>query len=204
MTSLNWIKNGTRFCRSNAFNRRYFARSLHTSTQKEKTSKFDVYANAKDFRSNSDLARHLEDNILFFEPSKAKYQGLLVLNKPYGIPLKEGETSTTSFEKALPILADRLQIKDLKVIKSCGRFVSGPMLLSTKTDDQLKRINLLRTKTKEAGALHEKYLVITDGSPLEDEREECADLHLEKAGHKKLDFRGKQCYEVRHSHHFDL
>lgn len=163
----------------------------------------EVYGATGQFRSVVDLAKHLEENVLFYERQNPKTQGLMVLNKPYGLPIKKveghhdpGSPASVSLEEALPLLAESMKIKrELKVLKSCGRFVSGPMLLCSGGESQMQRLTNLRKRRSVLGAFHEKYLAITDGVPTHDQREECADMRLEKAGYQKTNFRGQQSVE---------
>ena len=57
-----------------------------------------------------------------------------------------------------------------------------------------KRLDQLRKLTRISGAYHEKYLVLTQGSPFKDASEECADLRLEKVNRKNI--KGGTGYEV--------
>ena len=101
-----------------------------------------------------------------------------------------------SIEGAMPLLRERLQLdKPLEVYKSPGRFCSGPLIiLASKSEKDQNLLDKLRRQTKLAGAYHEKYLALTQGSPDQNVKEECADIRLEKTGGKN--WRGGVSYEV--------
>ena len=77
-----------------------------------------MYMNEGAFNSRTLLAKHLEENILYYEPKRS---GLLVINKPYGLPNLPGEADEISLSCVLPELADKLSVSRINVIKSCGR-----------------------------------------------------------------------------------
>ena len=77
-----------------------------------------IYMNEGVFNSKTLLAKHLEENILYYEPKRS---GLLVINKPYGLALLPGEADEISLSCALPELAEKLSVSRISVIKSCGR-----------------------------------------------------------------------------------
>merc|ERR1711974_10836 len=121
-------------------------RSMHISSVK---CSLDLVREMK-FKSNVDLAKHLQTNILWEncieEKNKnRKAPSILVVNKPYGVPLKiqssteshEGDMAGVSIEGAMPLLRERLHLdKPLEVLKSPGRFCSGPLLiLASKSEE---------------------------------------------------------------------
>ena len=79
-----------------------------------------TYLNEGVFNSKTLLAKHLKENILYYEPEGSR-SGLLVVNKPYGLALLPSETDKISLSCALPELADNLGVSKISVIKSCGR-----------------------------------------------------------------------------------
>ena len=80
--------------------------------------------------SQSALTSHLFSNIVYHEPEKDKH-GLVVLNKPHGLPLHPSEDSLYSLTSSLSSLADMMEVRSLKVIKTVDRWSSGITVLGT-------------------------------------------------------------------------
>ena len=77
--------------------------------------KVPAYKKEAVFNSKSLLAKQLKDNIVFDDSKKS---GLVVINKPFGLPLLPGETEDVSLTCALPELACLLNVPEISVIKS--------------------------------------------------------------------------------------
>ena len=115
------------------------------------------------WKDQNDMVESLYSNIVYYEPEKDK-SGLVVLNKPYGLPKSTGDDSTYSLETSLPHLADKLGVSRLNVIKCCERFTSGITILgsSQKTADMFKK-SMARARSDMA--LSSSYLAIVKGVP---------------------------------------
>ena len=115
------------------------------------------------WKDQNDMVEQLYSNIVYYEPEKDK-SGLVVLNKPYGLPKSTGDDSTYSLETSLPHLADKLGVNSLNVIKCCERFTSGITILgsNTKTAEIYKKS---MAKARADKALSSSYLAIVKGVP---------------------------------------
>jgi len=193
-----------------AFHARQKSGQNDTSSTEKPVSSREAYNSASYFKSNVLLAKYLHQNILYEnltnkDKSKAgkRRPKLIVINKPYGVPSKIGgkngyEDGTqgsqlVSLDKALPLLKDLVPEVSgpdwcLNIVKSPGRYCSGPLIVEVRKGEVTPsdRIAVLRKMTKTSRAFHEKYLVLTRGSPIKDASEECADLRLEKGNRKGL------------------
>ena len=115
------------------------------------------------WKDQNEIVEHLYSNIVYYEPEKDK-SGLVVLNKPYGLPKSTGDDSKYSLETSLPHLADKLGLTCLSVIKSCERFTSGITILGSnqKTSEMYKKSMAKARSTK---ALPSSYLALVKGVP---------------------------------------
>ena len=111
--------------------------------------------------SQSDLTSHLFSNIVYHEPEKDKH-GLVVLNKPHGLPVHPSEDSLYSLTSSLKSLADMLEVKSLKVIKTADRWSSGITVLGTheKTIETFKKNS---SQMKAQRMLAYSYLCLVKG-----------------------------------------
>ena len=119
------------------------------------------YRSMNAWPSQAALTSHLFENIVYHEPDKDKH-GLVVLNKPHGLPLNPSEDSAFSLKSSLQSLADMIGVKSLKVIKSTDRWSSGITLLATeeKTIETYKK-NLFKMKAQRK--LASSYLCLVKG-----------------------------------------
>lgn len=141
-----------------------------------------VYKNEGFFHSKTLLAKQLHDNIVF---NDSKCSGLIVVNKPFGLSLLPGETEDVSLTCALPELASHLNVSNISVIKSSGRFISGCTLLNAGGERTLKHVTKCMTKNRANRKLWAKYLAITNGIPRISGVLETVDVSLETIKTKK-------------------
>ena len=158
---------------------------------KEKRKATSVYKNEGLFHSKALLARQLQDNILF---NDSKSSGLIVINKPFGLSLHPGETENVSLTCALPELASYLNVPNISVIKSCGKFISGCTLLNAGGERTLKHITKCMTRNRTNRKLWAKYLAITNGIPRISGVLETVDVSLETIK-TKHNLKGGTCKE---------
>ena len=98
-----------------------------------------VYKKEANFISKTLLAKELKESIVF---NDSKLSGLVAINKPYGLSVLPTEIENVSLTCALPELASLLEVPEISVIKSSGKFISGVTLLSTKgkkTTDHIRK-----------------------------------------------------------------
>ena len=162
-----------------------------------KNSRLDYDADAKKkvpaykkeavFHSKSLLAKQLKDNILFDDSKKS---GLVVINKPFGLSLLPGETEDFSLTCALPELACLLDVPEISVIKSSGKYISGCTLLNTKGTNTAKHITHCFNRNRANRKLSTKYLAITNGIPRSSGVLETVDMTLESITTKKSIVKG--------------
>ena len=150
-----------------------------------------VYKKEANFISKSLLAKELKESIVF---NDSRLSGLVAVNKPYGLSVLPTETENVSLTCALPELASLLEVPEISVIKSSGKFISGVTLLSTKgkktTDHVTKCLNRNRTNQK----ITAKYLAITNGVPKTFGALETVDMALETISTKES-IKGGVCKE---------
>ena len=145
-----------------------------------------LYMSEGRFSSPSELANVLFQNIVYYPPKKIGQDcsmgspkkardnsGLLVVNKPAGVPLKTTSEGHVGLNDALPTLAEMLGVKKIETFKSVQRYASGCALLCTKeqTKHQLRNSfnrcenrYFKETKTFER-VFGETYFALTNGVP---------------------------------------
>ena len=141
-----------------------------------------IYKNAGFFQSKTGVAKQLMEDIVYYDPTMSD---LLVVNKPYGLPLHPGDQGEISLNCALPELASALNVPKISVIKSCGRFTSGCTLLNTGSERCTKHVNKCRKRNQANRKLGSKYLAITNGVPKSSAALECVDVSLQPIKGKK-------------------
>ena len=115
------------------------------------------------WNDENDLVENLLKNIVYFEPENDK-SGLVVLNKPYGLPKSTASDAAYCLESALPQLALKLDVPSLHVLKCCERYTSGITLLSfNKKTEELYRKSMKKVVTNRS--LPSSYLAIVKGNP---------------------------------------
>ena len=87
----------------------------------------EAYASEGKYQSTSELAKHLAKNVVYFEPKDKS--GVIIVNKPAGVPLKATQDGFIGLTEAMPELAHILNLKEIRVVKSVQRFASGCVLL---------------------------------------------------------------------------
>ena len=90
----------------------------------------DLYRRLNTWPSQAALTSHLLDNIVYHDPAADKH-GLVLLNKPHGLPLQPVGDSAYSLASSLKDLAEMLQVKELRVVKAAERWNSGLTVLGT-------------------------------------------------------------------------
>ena len=114
----------------------------------------------KDTREVVDI---LFNNVVYHEPDTDK-TGLVVINKPYGLPLHPAKDSPYCLASCLTGLADKLEVEKLEVVKCVERFSSGVTVLGTSpaTAKAYKKSmgRLVTTRT-----LATSYLAMVKGQP---------------------------------------
>jgi len=121
------------------------------------------YSKLCTWKDREALVRALYDNVVYHEP-ETDPTGLVVINKPYGLSLKETKDSPYCLSECLASLADKLAVEKLIVLKSAERFSSGITVLGTSnaTADAYKKSigRLATTRT-----LSTSYLALVKGQP---------------------------------------
>jgi len=115
------------------------------------------------WKNQDALLEELFENIVYHEPESDK-SGLVVLNKPYGLPRKPSNDSLYALEPVLPILSDKLGVKSLNIVKCTERFTSGITLLGTSSETSEKYHKALRRSAADR-ILPTSHLAIVKGSP---------------------------------------
>ena len=157
-------------------------RESSANISNETSKKTSIYKNVGVFHSNSLLAQHLRENIVFNDSQKS---GLVAINKPFGLSLFPGETDAVSLTCALPELASSLNVPNITVIKSCGKFISGCTLLNAGGEKTLSHVTKCMNRTRTLRKLSTKYLAITNGIPRTTGVLETVDVSLEVIKTKK-------------------
>ena len=119
------------------------------------------FRNMNAWPSQAALTAHLFSNIVYHEPEKDKH-GLVVLNKPHGLPLHRSEDSAYSLTSSLKSLADMMEVKTLKVIKTVDRWSSGITVLGTQ-ENTLETFKKTSIKMKAQRMLASSYLCLAKG-----------------------------------------
>jgi len=113
------------------------------------------------WRSQANLVEDLKKNVLFYNPEDDKH-GLVIINKPYGLPVNKSQDSEYCLEGCTGALANVLGTKQLHVIKSVERFCSGIVLLGT-SEDTDKAVTKAVKKAKLQRMLISGYLGLVMG-----------------------------------------
>ena len=115
------------------------------------------------WKDENALVEDLHSNIVYYQPDKDK-TGVVIINKPYGLPKEMSEDSQFSLVKALPHLAKKLDVSSLAVLKCSERFTSGITVLGSKPESEKAfKSCLLRQKTNRI--LANSYLALVKGQP---------------------------------------
>ena len=178
-------------CMKFSTNQKWLSEKRLASDEVEKR-KSSVYKNEAIFKSKLLLAKELKENILFND----KRSGLVAINKPYGLSLLPEETENVSLTCTLPELASFLEVPEISVIKSPGKFVSGVTLLQTKQKGQntQNRVTNCVNRSHASRIFSTKYLAITNGIPRNSGVLETVDVTLETIKTKQS-IKGGTCKE---------
>ena len=169
---------------------RYFAENYRnysttpnvTSKQKLKILK-DAYLCEGKYRSSVEMAQDLAQNIVYYD-KKNDTSGLIVINKPAGVPLKTSQDALGLVD-AMPDLSKLLGLEKITVVKSVHKYASGCVLLASKEQgvSQLKR-SLNRRNQLIEHCLGESYFALTNSNPRKSSIQETVDvLHKEIKSH---------------------
>ena len=150
-----------------------------------------VYKKEANFISKTLLAKELKESIVF---NDSKLSGLVAINKPYGLSVLPTETENVSLTCALPELASLLEVPEISVIKSSGKFISGVTLLSTKGKKTTDRVRKCLNRNRANQKITAKYLAITNGIPKTFGALETVDMALETISTKES-IKGGVCKE---------
>jgi len=130
------------------------------------------------WESKQEFAQHLKDSQIYNK------DGLIALCKPYGISKsgsikKDGQTDSIvqtinmagqseyyySIQDTIPLLSEMYKVKDLEIIKTCERWSSGVVLLSSKTKTK-EKFHKIVSRIKPAQITAYSYLALTIGRPM--------------------------------------
>lgn len=153
-----------------------------STAQKQKTLK-KVYLAEGKYTSSAALAAELAQNVVHY--NKKENTGLVVVNKPAGVPLRsQDDNLQVGLQDAMPSLAEMLGVPKLQVVKSVQRYASGCVLLAT-DDMAANRIRNCQNKSRHKEFLHQTYFALTHGIPRKKEIYETVDLIPEHIGDQK-------------------
>ena len=132
--------------------------------QNTKTKKLkNIYQQLCNWKDLNELTEQLFENIVYYEPDNDK-SGLIVLNKPHGLPKLPTDDCKYALEPSLPLLAKKLDVDNLQVIKCTERFTSGITLLGTSASTA-KNYNKAMDRCVTTRTLPAGYISIVKGSP---------------------------------------
>jgi len=117
-------------------------RQLHKRIPgRENASIKKMFESAWSFQSHHQLMSYLSANVVYIDKG-----GLVVINKPYGLPIKPSPDSPLCLENCLKDLAQVFNEKELKIVKSASRLVLKDAILSIKCQYAAFRILYSYTK----------------------------------------------------------
>lgn len=178
---------------------RTFVRCVSDSKSVSKKALRHLYMNEGKFQCSESLASHLASNVVYFDLKNDK-SGLIVVNKPAGLPMRKTDDSSVGLTDALPLLSSMLGLKlkpdnKLHVIRTTHRHGSGCVLLGYKsrTKNQVERcLNSCRSDHK----LAKSYLAITRFAPVfGQELGETVDLIPQRIGDNRQSISGNPYVE---------
>lgn len=121
----------------------------------------DLYRRLNTWPSQAALTSHLFDNIVYHDPAADKH-GLVLLNKPHGLPLHPVADSAYSLSSSLKELADLLQVKELRVVRAAERWNSGLTVLGT-AEGTAERYRRCQQTMRGERLFPTSYLCLTKG-----------------------------------------
>jgi len=120
------------------------------------------YKNLCVWRDLIKVVDNLFNNIVYHDQERDK-TGLVVINKPYGLPLSPSKDSPISLDMCLSGLANKLEVEKLEVLKCTERFSSGITLLGTPaTAAAYKKSKGFLSTSRSLGT---SYLALVKGQP---------------------------------------
>ena len=140
--------------------------------QKLKVLKNAYLAEGK-YKSSVEMANDLAQNIVYYDPKKDT-SGLIVVNKPAGVPLKTSKDSI-GLEDAMPELSQLLGLEKIHVVKSVQKFASGCILLASK-EQGVVQIRRSLNRSWNDFCLMESYYALTYGRPRKEGVSETVDV----------------------------
>ena len=159
-------------------NFRIQCQNLSMSTKDKLKTLKEAYASEGRYQSPSELAKHLSNNVLYYEPKKDK-SGVIIVNKPAGVPLKADKDGFIGLSEAMPELASILGLQQIRVVKSVQRFASGCVLLASQ-EEGISRLKNCLNRSRNNNILDETFYAITNGLPRKKFTDEVVDLTMEK------------------------
>ena len=154
-------------------------RSMSTKVSRDNLKLLkNLYKAEGRFDSPTDLAEVLFRNVIHYK-HKGDHSGLLVINKPAGVPLKTSNDGLVGLQEALPILGEKIGAKNISVIKSVQRFSSGIVLLGTK-DHTTHQVKNSFNRAKHNRYFKDSYFAICYGISRKEATNETVDLQFEK------------------------
>ncbi|XP_071450175.1 mitochondrial mRNA pseudouridine synthase RPUSD3-like [Hetaerina americana] len=141
-----------------------------------------VYDNVSRWKSKRELADYLLDNMLLNQ------DGLIVLNKPYGIgayqrpenanmPKDIPRDDKYNLSDALPYIGNALGVDHLTVIKCAEKFSSGVSILAS-SEKALDRIKTCRRRAMCSKKVTSKYLCVALDRPQDTDQSEIVKVAL--------------------------
>ena len=127
------------------------------------------------WKDENSLVEDLYSNIVYYEPERDK-SGVVILNKPYGLAKEKSDDSQFCLVKALPLLAKKLDVPSLTVLKCTERFTSGITVLGSKPHSE-KAFRSSLNHQKSNRILANSYIALVKGQPSTN-RTESVDLSL--------------------------
>jgi len=140
-----------------------------------------TYSKLCSWRSQDALCDQLLAGVVYHEPADPKAGGLVVINKPYGLPAHHAKDSHYSLESSLPGLAKRLDLEKLIIVNPCERFSSGITVLGS-ADSTVSQYRAAVKRNKANRSLPSAYLALVKGLSKLDLLE-TVDMKQEKVSH---------------------
>ena len=167
VTSANIVKCVTKSCRS------YSTAKEMTDSQKLKLLR-NAYLFEGKYKSTKEMATDLAKNIVYYDKKRDK-SGLIVINKPAGVPLKTSKDNI-GLEDAMPELSQILGVEKIEVVKSVHKYASGCVVLTSK-ENRMGQI----TRAINRGGFNDigfsrTYYALTNSIPRKDPNQETVDI----------------------------
>ena len=152
-------------------------RGMSTAQSLSHTQKLKVLKNAYlcegKYKSSVELANDLARNIVYYD-HKREASGLIVVNKPAGVPLKTSKDSIGLVD-AMPELSQLLGLEKIHIVKSVQKLASGCVLLASK-EQGINQIRRSLNRSWNDLCLNESYYALTYGNPRKSSVNETVDV----------------------------